>query len=207
MENSLQNLYIALLHKAGFSHRELKSLILEKQFSAENIATMIREKSQKIQIFLTAKKFEKIFENISKIETERFFHYINSKNIKITTLLDEDFPEKIRQIHQVPFVIYTLGSIRENAINIGIVGSRKNTSYGENVLKKIIGEIPKMDIGIISGGAYGIDSLAHELALKHGFYTLAVFGCGIDIIYPKTNKNLFEKILHSGGGLLSIFPI
>ncbi len=182
-------------------------MILEKNFSPENIVTGIREQSAKIKIFLSEKRFEKIYQNLIQINQDNFFHYISEKNIQITTLLDDNFPEKIRHIHQVPFVIYTLGTIRENIMNIGIVGSRKNTHYGENVLKKIIDEIPVSDIGIISGGAYGIDSLAHELALKKNLYTLAVFGCGIDIIYPKTNKNLFEKIISSGGGLLSIFPI
>jgi DNA processing protein dprA len=79
------------------------------------------------------------------------------------------------------------------------VGSRKNTEYGKNVLKKIFSEIPYQNVSIISGGAYGIDSLAHELALQYNLHTIAVFGCGIDVIYPKTNAKLFENILASGG--------
>lgn len=205
--NNSKNLYTALLHRIGCTHRDLKTMILERQFSPENIYDELQNASQKMLVLLGEKKFEKILQNLKKVDPEKFFQYIDEKNIRIKTLLDEDFPEKIRHIHQIPFIIYTLWSINIEAISIGIVWSRKNTEYGKNVLRKIFSEIPYQNVSIISGGAYGIDSLAHELALQHHLHTIAVFGCGIDIVYPKTNAKLFEKILELWGWLLSSFPI
>ena len=183
-KNNSKNLYTALLHRIGCTHRDLKTMILERQFSPENIYDELQNASQKMLVLLGEKKFEKILQNLKKVDPEKFFQYIDEKNIRIKTLLDEDFPEKIRHIHQIPFIIYTLWSINIEAISIGIVWSRKNTEYGKNVLRKIFSEIPYQNVSIISGGAYGID-----------------------IVYPKTNAKLFEKILESWGWLLSSFPI
>lgn len=83
-------------------------MILERQFSPENIYDELQNASQKILVLLGEKKFKKILQNLKKVNPEKFFQYIDEKNICIKTLLDEDFPEKIRHIHQIPFIIYTL---------------------------------------------------------------------------------------------------
>lgn len=144
----------------------MKKLLLEKRFSASEIFEKIYRNEQSIKIFFEEKRCAKIFEKLQKLDFAQFTKYIETKNIKIYSILDDDYPEKIRQIHQVPSIIYTQGSVQINEIAIGIVGSRKNTEYGKNVLKKIIDDIPYNNVSIISGGAYGIDSLAHELAIK-----------------------------------------
>ncbi len=83
-------------------------MILERQFSPENIYDELQNASQKMLVLLGEKKFKKILQNLKKVDPEKFFQYIDEKNIRIKTLLDEDFPEKIRHIHQIPFIIYTL---------------------------------------------------------------------------------------------------
>lgn len=83
-------------------------MILERQFSPENIYDELQNASQKMLVLLGEKKFEKILQNLKKVDPEKFFQYIDEKNIRIKTLLDEDFPENIRHIHQIPFIIYTL---------------------------------------------------------------------------------------------------
>ena len=83
-------------------------MILERQFSPENIYDELQNASQKMLVLLGEKKFKKILQNLKKVDPEKFFQYIDEKNIYIKTLLDEDFPEKIRHIHQIPFIIYTL---------------------------------------------------------------------------------------------------
>ena len=107
-KNNSKNLYTALLHRIGCTHHDLKTMILERQFSPENIYDELKNASQKMLVLLGEKKFEKITNNLQKVDPEKFFQYIESKNITITTLLDENFPEKIRHIHQIPFIIYTL---------------------------------------------------------------------------------------------------
>jgi DNA processing protein len=76
-----------------------------------------------------------------------------------------------------------------------VVGSRKNTTYGKKILENIIPELIKSGCGIISGGAYGIDAISHDITLAHGGYTISVFGCSVDIYYPLQNTQLFEDIL------------
>lgn len=88
---------------------------------------------------------------------------------------------------------------------LAVVGSRKYTSYGEQVIEQLFSQLKGYPIGIVSGLALGIDRLAHEAALRHGLYTLAVPGSGLDpsVLYPASHKRLAQKILDSGGGLLS----
>lgn len=88
---------------------------------------------------------------------------------------------------------------------LAVVGSRKYTTYGQQVTEHLLSGLAGYPIGIVSGLALGIDRLAHEAALKHQLYTLAVPGSGLDesVLYPASHKTLAKKILESGGGLLS----
>jgi DNA processing protein len=88
-----------------------------------------------------------------------------------------------------------------------VVGSRDHTGYGKQVVEHLIAGLARYPVGIVSGLAIGIDSLAHETALKHDLYTLAVPGSGLDssVLYPARNRPLAEKIVAHGGGLLSEF--
>lgn len=107
-KNSQKNLYISALHSIGCSHRDLKNLILEKRFSPEEIFEKISQKTKDISIFFGEKRFEKIFEKSQNFNLNTHFDFIERKNIILYSLLDDDFPEKIIRIHQVPFIIYTL---------------------------------------------------------------------------------------------------
>ena len=193
--NNSKNLYTALLHRIGCTHRDLKTMILERQFSPENIYDELQNASQKMLVLLGEKKFEKsckiskklIQKNFSNILTRKIFaskHF----STKIFLKRSDTFIKFL-----LLFILYEVSILRLLAWESCEV--EKNTEYGKNVLRKIFSEIPYQNVSIISGGAYGIDSLAHELALQHHLHTIAVFGCGIDIVYPKTNAKLFEKIL------------
>lgn len=92
-----------------------------------------------------------------------------------------------------------------NLTLLAIVGSRKYTSYGKQVIEHLVSGLKGYPIGIVSGLALGVDGLAHEAAMRHGLYTLAVPGSGLDrsVLYPSSHKALAERILENGGGLLS----
>lgn len=94
-----------------------------------------------------------------------------------------------------------------NTALISVVGSRKHSQYAASCLEKIIPELIRAGYGIISGGAYGIDSVSHEITLKNKGYTAAIFGAGMDIVYPLSNHQLFEEIVSQGGALISQFPL
>ncbi len=120
----------------------------------------------------------------------------------------EEFPPLLREIPQPPESLNYRGQLaNKDTTLLSIVGSRKYTTYGKQVVDELIGGLKNCPVGIVSGLALGIDSLAHEAALKNNLYTLAIPGGGIDdsVIYPATHKPLARRILESNGGLLSEF--
>jgi DNA processing protein len=118
------------------------------------------------------------------------------------------FLKKFLEIPDCPKKIYSAGIFPpEHFHTLAIVGSRNISSYGKDVLERIINGLKGQQISIISGLALGIDAEAHRLALKNNIHTIAIPGSGLEssVIYPKTNKNLTDKILLEKGLLLSEF--
>jgi len=87
-----------------------------------------------------------------------------------------------------------------------IVGTRSPTQYGIQVARKFAYELATAGFVIVSGMAYGIDTVAHKSCLEASGKTIAVLGCGVDIVYPASNRNLYEKIIETGGAIISEFP-
>ncbi|HEY0964245.1 MAG TPA: DNA-processing protein DprA [Candidatus Paceibacterota bacterium] len=126
----------------------------------------------------------------------------------VTAVTAAEFPALLREIPQPPATLNYRGSLPPSNITLlSVVGSRKYSSYGKQVVDHLIGGLKGYPVGIVSGLALGIDSLAHEAALKNDLYTLAIPGGGLNdgVIYPATHKNLAHRILEAGGGLLSEF--
>jgi len=126
----------------------------------------------------------------------------------VTQLSESEFPYRLREIPQPPKQLFCRGRLPPKDLTLlTIVGSRKYTTYGKQVVAELVSHLAGYPIGIVSGLALGIDSLAHEAALQAGLYTLAMPGSGIDdsVLYPATHKNLAHKILEAGGGLLNEF--
>jgi len=127
------------------------------------------------------------------------------REIKIT---DAQYPQLLREIADPPQVLYVRGNLDwGEAETIAIVGARKPTPYGIQITTQLGEAIANYCI-IVSGLAYGIDSLAHQAAVKKGAKTVAVLGSGIDdmSIYPPTNRELAWEILRNGGALISEYP-
>ncbi len=114
----------------------------------------------------------------------------------------------LREIPQPPTALNYRGALPDPDLKLlAVVGSRKYTSYGKDAVQHLIGGLKGYPVGIVSGLALGIDSLAHQTALDNNLYTLAIPGGGLDdsVIYPATHKRLAQNILDAGGGLLSEF--
>jgi DNA processing protein len=118
---------------------------------------------------------------------------------------DDDYPRLLREIHDPPIGLYFMGEYRPSGPSIAIVGSRRSTLYGQSVAKKLGAELARLGFCIVSGLARGIDTAAHEGALSVDGRTVAVLGCGIDIIYPPENLELYRKIGDTGA-VVSEFP-
>ncbi len=133
---------------------------------------------------------------------------LDKSRIKIIKIEDKNYPEKLKNIYNPPKVLYVLGNEKIlNETTIAIVGSRDCTKYGAQNAYKFAYEISKRNIGVISGFARGIDAYAHKGALLEKGKTIAVLGCGLDIIYPSENFELYKKIVQVGGAIITEYPL
>lgn len=135
---------------------------------------------------------------------DKLVSYCDRQKIKLCCIADEDYPPILKEIDSAPMFFYYRGRLEPQAPRIGIVGSRHNTTYGENVALELGEQLAAAGLTVVSGAARGIDTFAHRGALKSG-RTVAVLGCGINFIYPPENKKLFEEIVERGA-ILSEFP-
>ncbi|MEM1222438.1 MAG: DNA-processing protein DprA [Verrucomicrobiota bacterium] len=122
-----------------------------------------------------------------------------SKNqARFITQDDEVYPSLLRQTYDPPIGLYWKGGYDIDRPCVAIVGTRLGTLYGRSIAKKFAGELSRLGFCIVSGMARGTDTAAHEGALEVGGKTVAVFGCGLDIIYPPENLDLYKSILAEG---------
>lgn len=133
---------------------------------------------------------------------------MKKNNIDIISIEDKQYPNILKEIYDPPIYLYIRGNKEIlNNKSISIVGCRKATDYGRKVARDFAYNISKQDINIISGLAIGIDSEAHLGAVEANKKTVAVLGNGLDTIYPKENIILSQKILDSGGTIISEYPL
>ena len=130
------------------------------------------------------------------------------QDIRVISWLDEEYPRLLREIYAPPAVLYVKGSLAglDQALTITAVGTREAIGYTRGVTGNLCYQLAQTGVVIISGCAQGIDEYAHRGTLKAGGRTIAVLGCGVDVNYPSANRELKEKILLSGGALISELP-
>lgn len=140
------------------------------------------------------------------IEAEREWKRAEKENVKLIFYTDKDYPSRLKDINDAPSLLYVKGTVDfENPKVVGIVGTRKATSYGKERVEQLVEELVPHGALIVSGLAYGIDIHAHKSALKHGLPTVGVMGSGIDIIYPSAHRETARK-MESHGGLATENP-
>ncbi|WP_027363826.1 DNA-processing protein DprA [Desulfotruncus alcoholivorax] len=119
---------------------------------------------------------------------------------------DSQYPEQLKNIYDPPPALYVRGDSELLAkISVAMVGSRRATHYGLNVAEKLARELAKAEITVISGMARGVDTAAHRGAINSGGATIAVLGCGVDVVYPRENEKLMYSIIDNGA-VVSEFP-
>jgi len=147
---------------------------------------------------------DRLLEAREKIEPDKVLERLGKKEVKFITILDEKYPDSLKEIYSPPIVIYYRGDISLLHDNLlAVVGSRKFTSYGKNAAEKIVYDLADAGYIIASGLALGIDTVAHEATLSAKGKTVAVLGCGPDITYPYSNAGLYKRILDTGGLIMS----
>jgi DNA processing protein len=156
---------------------------------------------------LSPKISSRISEEKNNIIPERELDLIHKYKVNVLTVEDALYPENLKTIHYPPPVLYFKGTIVEADKNsISIVGSRKATYYGKMVAEKLSKDLALAGLTVISGMARGIDTAVHKGTLSVNGRTIAVLGCGIDLIYPPENRRLAQEIQESGA-VISEFPL
>jgi DNA processing protein len=124
------------------------------------------------------------------------------------TLTNPKYPKLLREIPDPPDVLYVrgLGAKINMEKTIAVVGTRHVTAYGVTVTKKLVTDLVHLGYTIVSGLAYGVDAVAHQAAIDAGGKTIAVLGCGIDIIAPPVNTDLYWRIVRGHGAVVSEVP-
>lgn len=197
---------------------------IDKLSTREKIKLLNKYKDPKILFNKTRKELEEellgYFENLSKIIKEITNLYykirleIHIKNIKkykleVVSYNDKEYPEQLKHVSDYPICLYCKGNIEllNKSKKIAIIGCRDYSKYGEKIAKEFAYKLAKENIVIVSGGARGIDSFAHQGTLNANKGTISVLGNGIDYIYPPENKNLEEQILQYNGLIVSEYII
>lgn len=152
---------------------------------------------------------DKVKENIikckNKMNVDDYKELLYRKNVKYSVIGDDDYPDKLTNIYDAPKVLFYKGDISAlgKHFSVGVVGSRKPTVYGAECTKKLARELSEYGADIISGLAIGVDAISHEASFLGKGKTFGVLGSGIDNPLPKTNIWLMNKIVDSGGAVLS----
>jgi DNA processing protein len=142
-----------------------------------------------------------------KKRVEKELKVIKELGINILTLNDEGYPRRLKDIYDPPPILYVRGELKkEDELAVAIVGSRKTSPYGRWITEKLSLELARQGVTIVSGMARGIDSHAHRGAINGEGRTIAVLGCGVDVIYPPENRSLFYQIIERGA-VISEFPM
>lgn len=142
-----------------------------------------------------------------RISAKEQIEKLNDINTEIITFWDSEYPSLLKRIYTPPLLLFIKGDLR-TLLNdsLSVVGTRIPSSYGKSVTEKVVKELVDNEISIVSGLARGIDSIAHNAAIKNNGTTVAVIGSGMDIIYPPENKKLFNEITEKGA-VISEFPL
>ncbi|HZR64077.1 MAG TPA: DNA-processing protein DprA [Terriglobales bacterium] len=132
----------------------------------------------------------------------------SANGIRTLTMEDPEYPARLRQIYDPPLVLYVRGNVESLAKpGIAVIGTRHPTPYGMGISERLAGDLASRGLVIISGLARGVDTFAHRGAVSAKGKTVAVFGTGVDVVYPKENSRLADQILSLGGALISEFPL
>jgi DNA processing protein len=147
-----------------------------------------------------------IMDHKKNCDLEKYADTLRTKNIFVVDILAPDYPLALKEIYNPPLVLHCQGVLSLADNGLAIVGTRHPTAYGVKATEQLVQELATSEATIISGLAFGIDTVAHRAALQNKLATIAVLGTGIDLPYPPENKKLFEQIAREGL-LISEYPL
>jgi len=142
-----------------------------------------------------------------KLSLEAEMEKLERYGVEVFSHHDSGYPARLKEIYDYPPILYVRGSLLpENEWCLAVVGTRRATAYGKQVTGEIVTDLARSKITVVSGLARGIDTVAHQSALEADGRTIAVFGCGLDMVYPSENATLARRIMEQGA-LVSEYPL
>ncbi len=166
------------------------------EMSEKDLRAIFKTREQTIQDILSRKMFN---------TCEKELEFLNKYNINSFFFTDEDYPIRLKQIPDCPICLFVQGDKQtlEYPRIVAVVGSRKCSDYGKEVVSGVVEELKELGAVVISGLAYGIDAMAHSYCLNLNIPTFAVMGTGLDYIYPRENFEIAKRLIESNGGLIT----
>jgi DNA processing protein len=141
------------------------------------------------------------------LQPEKLLDEIHRLGAQVVTLADENYPPLLRETEGSPAVLYVKGTLTaQDQRAVAVVGTRKASNYGVEMTRRLVVALTQAGVTIVSGLAHGIDVIAHQEALNAGGRTIAVLGCGIDILYPSNHRHVAEKIIENGALITEFAP-
>lgn len=179
---------------------------IKKYFGDLKNAWEKADKTSLIQAGLEEKVALEIVELKQKIQPLEEFEKLQKLQIQLLDFEAPDYPLLLKEIASPPVFLYVKGEIKAEETCLAVVGARQITPYGKQITEKLVGDLARQGLTIVSGLALGTDGFAHQIALNAKMRTIAVLGNGLDQVYPLQNRKLAEEIV-ANGALISEFPL
>ncbi len=203
MSNTDTN-YLLFLHYLCHEHPQ-KLLNIAKSYPNQD--AFQEHQNEIIALIATPKRpKDAINSQINQFNINQYKAQLDTANVQWLSIMDPKYPSQLKHTHTPPLLLFYKGNIDHlRHPQLGIVGPRYPSQYAQQVAEQFTKELCPYFV-ITSGLAKGIDKVAHENALKKGYPSIAVVGCGLDIIYPQENQHLFHQLINNGL-ILSEYPL
>lgn len=197
-----------------WTEEEFFTLYLNKHLQANHIRNII-EKFDSLSKFSSNSSANYSYDEINLFDDKEFTNKLKDfipklldkcqeLNIHLITFWDDHYPDLLRNINYPPILLFVKGDLNFiDKKSIAVVGTRRNTLYGKLTTERFVSYFAERDIAIVSGLAYGIDTIAHKTSLEHKGTTVAIVASGLDKISPHVARDLANKIANQGGAIIS----
>ncbi|MCM1111824.1 MAG: DNA-processing protein DprA [Muribaculum sp.] len=156
---------------------------------------------------LNARQLEQLRVYAETTNPQAFYEGLASKGIRFVVISEAEYPRKLREIPDPPYGLFVKGNLPDQELlSVAVVGAREGSEYGAFVAAGIGRTLGENGVQVISGMARGIDGICQKAALEAGGLSFGVLGCGVDVCYPRSNRELYEKLCAQGGVLSAYAP-
>lgn len=156
---------------------------------------------------LNKSQIDEVLEKRKIFDINKYEKLLNENGIKLVTIFDDGYPDKLREIPDPPLQLFFIGELpKEDVPTVSIIGARNCSQYGKVAARYFAAELAKNEVQVVSGLASGIDGISQEAAVYAGGKSFGVLGSGVDVCYPYSNYDLYEKLKQNGGVISELPP-